>query len=124
MPEILGSKELRRTIRKLQTKSEIADNGSVIVGYTANYALHVHETFKPAPKATTIASVKGRQGKFLEQPARTMIKEFQQIIKRVAPKKGIISALLIVGLRLQRESQKLVPIDTGNLRASAFTRKE
>ena len=36
----------------------------------------------------------------------------------------LAQALLAAGLRLQRESQMLVPIDTGNLRASAFTRLE
>jgi len=33
-------------------------------------------------------------------------------------------ALYIVGLFLQRHAQLLVPVDTGNLRNSAFTRKE
>ena len=33
-------------------------------------------------------------------------------------------ALLQAGLRLQRESQLLVPVDTGALKASAFTRLE
>lgn len=30
-------------------------------------------------------------------------------------------ALLTAGLKLQRESQRLVPVNTGNLKASAFT---
>ena len=30
--------------------------------------------------------------------------------------------LVLAGLRLQRDSQKLVPVDTGNLKGSAFTR--
>lgn len=33
-------------------------------------------------------------------------------------------ALLLAGLRLQRESQLLCPVLTGNLRNSAFTRVE
>lgn len=33
-------------------------------------------------------------------------------------------ALYIGGLFLQRQSQEIVPIDTGNLRGSAFTRPE
>jgi hypothetical protein len=32
--------------------------------------------------------------------------------------------LLLGGLFLQRESMKLCPVEFGNLRASAFTRKE
>lgn len=37
---------------------------------------------------------------------------------------GVVSgqALKLAGLRLQRESQQLVPVDTGNLKASAYTR--
>ena len=33
-------------------------------------------------------------------------------------------ALLAAGLRLQRESQARVPVDSGNLKASAYTRLE
>jgi hypothetical protein len=38
--------------------------------------------------------------------------------------KGLERGLVKCGLLLQRTSQKIVPVDTGNLRASAFTRKE
>lgn len=34
-----------------------------------------------------------------------------------------VGGLLAAGLIIQRESQRLVPIKTGNLRASAYTRK-
>lgn len=37
---------------------------------------------------------------------------------------GVSRGLRLAGLHLQRESQKIVPIDTGNLRSSAFTRRE
>ena len=36
--------------------------------------------------------------------------------------KRVAGAIKLAGLILQRESQKLVPVDTGNLKASAFTR--
>lgn len=35
---------------------------------------------------------------------------------------GLARGLKIAGLRLQRESQKVVPIDTTNLKTTAFTR--
>jgi hypothetical protein len=34
------------------------------------------------------------------------------------------TALMVAGLYIQRESQKIVPVDTGFLRGSAFTRAE
>lgn len=41
-----------------------------------------------------------------------------------ASKKSLKRGLLLAGLFLQRESQKIVPIDTGVLRASANTRMD
>lgn len=38
--------------------------------------------------------------------------------------KGLVVGLKRGGLFLQRESQKVVPVDTGKLRASAYTRAE
>ena len=65
------------------------------------------------------------QAKFLEQPARELRGEMQRIIYRVCARgAGLIQALLMAGMFLQRESQKLVPVDTGNLKGSAFTEKE
>ncbi len=65
------------------------------------------------------------QAKFLEQPARELKREFSKIIVTACSRGAKLEqALLMAGLRLQRESQQLVPVDTGNLKASAFTRKE
>ncbi len=51
----------------------------------------------------------------------------KEILANLAKKDAILAAKLqlglkAAGLRLQRESQRLVPVDTGNLKASAFTR--
>lgn len=119
MPDITGLKELKRTLKQLKSKSKRRDDGSVIVGYTANYSLQVHENRKAQENREARNGV--GQWKFLEQPARTMQKEMAAIVAKTAGRIGIIKSLLIAGLRLQRESQKLVPIDTGNLKASAFT---
>lgn len=108
----------------------------VTVGYTANYALHVHENIEMKWRGLPrIVPSKGNywdgtggatgQAKFLEQPARELKSELSKTIV-LAVKNGasLMQALYLAGLRLQRESQLLVPVDTGNLKASAFTRKD
>lgn len=94
--------------------------GSVIVGYAGvNYALYVHEiqaTHKP-----------GKQWKYLEEPARNLNNNGQLgMVVAQAMRGGIKmeTALAIAGLRIQGASQKVVPVKTGNLKGSAFTRKE
>ena len=101
----------------LKFKAKEVENVSVIVGYTASYSVYVHENLA--------ATHTNGQAKFLEEPARTMAKELGQIVKD-AMAKGVSmgKALLMAGLRLQRESQLLCPVDTGNMKASAFTRME
>jgi len=67
----------------------------------------------------------GQQAKFLEQPYREMRPELVQAVIEARRKgAGIVQSLLFAGLRLQRASQKLVPVDTGNLKGSAFTERE
>lgn len=109
---------LRKADRKLQAdKARSGQGQSVVVGFTAAYALFVHENLEA--KHTV------GQAKFLEQPARTLRRELAQIISD-AVKKGrtLLQGLLLAGLRLQREAQNLAPVDTGALRNSAFTRVE
>lgn len=128
---------------------------SVAIGYTANYALYIHENQeihppgmllkgqpRPGSKTFTVQSGKnvgkmsnrtgyywdpqGRaQPKFLEGPFRTNRKKYGTIVMN-ALRKGMTmaQALLMAGLELQRDSMLLVPVDTGNLKASAFTRLE
>jgi len=111
---------LKQTLSKFLESPDAAKGESVIVGYTAAYALHVHEDLKMRHKA-------GRQAKYLEQPARELNNngELIRIITKAAQRGAKLQqALFMAGMRIQRDSQKLVPIDTGNLRGSAFTRKE
>ncbi len=114
MAKVEGIKELYKTIDRMVDKH--TGPKSVSVGYTVAYAMPVHENMT--------AYHKRGQAKFLEQPARTFRKVMQEIIIK-GLKRGLlmIDCLVLAGLRLQRESQKLVPIDTGALRNSAFTRK-
>jgi len=113
-------KRLQVKLNKLKRDSKSKSNVSVIVGYTANYALPVHENLTAQHK-------KGTQAKYLEQPFREMSNggDFTRIIARVTKRTGDLGkGLLTAGLALQRNSQQIVPVDTGFLRASAFTREE
>lgn len=100
------------TLRALAGKY---DGPSVTVGYTQAYAIYVHENLEAYHPVG--------QAKFLEQPAR-LLKEVLSDIVRKALSNGqtLVQGLLLAGLRLQRESQQLCPVDTGALKASAFTR--
>jgi hypothetical protein len=92
------------------------DDVSVMVGYTQEYSIFVHENLEAKHKP-------GKQAKFLEQPAREMKLELKEIInKALKAKKTLEQALLLAGLKLQAASQRIVPVDTGALKNSAFTR--
>ena len=102
------------TIANRAKKGDVA----VIVGYTQNYAVYVHEDLQAT-------HAPGKQAKYLEQPLVDNSKTLQTIIAEVFVRTDNMElSLLTAGMRLQRESQKIVPIDTGALRGSAFTRKE
>lgn len=117
MPAITNIKRLKTKLERLQDKYVGSETPSVVVGYTANYAIYVHE--RPARHAP------GKQMKFLEQPARQLSGELGNIITTaIEGGSKLLPALYLAGLRLQRDSQEIVPIDTGNLKGSAFTAKE
>ncbi len=109
--------KIKQALEKRAAKYSKENNPSVLVGYTQQYAIYVHENleaFHPVGQA-----------KFLEYPAKLLKEELGHIVQDNLKKGRTISqALLIAGLRLQRESQKLVPVDTGALKGSAFTRLE
>ncbi len=54
------------------------------------------------------------------------VKSLKTILRKKQKKyeKGVERGLKRAGLFLQRESQKIVPVDLGNLRATAFTRQK
>ena len=126
-------------VSKLESPNSIKGE-SVVVGYTAGYALYVHENeeiWPPGMRLKGLPRPKGKgkywdpqnkaQPKFLEHPARELNNsgELSRIVVE-AMRRGVKlqQALSLAALRIQRESQKLVPVDTGNLKASAFTQKE
>lgn len=113
MPKMEGIKQLKAQLKRLEGEARKKHEGSVIVGFTQNYAIYVHENLEAAHDPG--------QAKFLEQPAREKAKELGKIIATVAKRTGSVKkGLLLAGLRLQAEAQKLVPVDTGALKASGF----
>ncbi len=145
-----GFEELNRKLQALVAKAKQEGDPAVAVGFTAAYALYVHENMeiwppgmrlkglprgggtvkagkrKGQPKRGFYWDPQGKAGpKFLEGPAREMREVFARIIYEALSKgKTLSQALLLAGLRLQREAQLRVPVDTGSLKSSAFTRLE
>jgi hypothetical protein len=113
-----GSKAVANALKGKAQQSKKQHNVSVIVGYTQSYALKVHEDLMAVHP-------NGGQAKYLEQPARLFAKEIARMIRQLY-KKGVplSKSLVIGGMKIQRESQKLVPVQYGFLRASAFTKLE
>lgn len=137
MPRVEGIEAVQKALSaEIRVKLGLGNKQpSAIAGYTAAYAIHVHENvemkLKGVPRSTWDKTKKGvfwgpnGQAKFLEQPARELGPELARII-RTAVKNGapLGAGLLMAALRLLRESQEKVPIDTGNLKNSGFARKE
>lgn len=122
-----------RLVAKLRAKAAASikgDSGSVVVGYTAKYAVFVHENVeaknigKNVPRRSGLGTYWNPGGpKFLEGPARSLRNMLATItFNAVKGGKTLMQGLLLAGLKLQAESQKVVPVEYGLLRASAFTR--
>lgn len=146
MPDVTKITNLSSLIQKLRLKeasSKKLDNGTVVTGFNASYAVFVHEMI-PNTLGTGISRIGRRpdgskrtgkwwdpQGrgrpKYLEEPARELNNsgELARVVRESYNKQGsLLKALLQGGLRIQRESQKIVPVDLGNLKGSAFTEVE
>ncbi len=134
MSKVEGLKALTGKLQQLE-KSKKHKGGSVIVFYATNYAVYVHENLQAAHGKAYNAKHRGekkfksrgpkQQAKFLEGPARKYQDEIAADIVRAA-KKGVdlLDAIKVGGLRLQRESMKIVPVDQTHLKGSADTKIE
>lgn len=115
--EIKNLTSLVGKLRQMAAEANKDNNVSVITGYTAAYAVYVHENMEAVHPVG--------QAKFLEQPARTLRNVLAGIVVKILQAgRSMAMALLTAALHLQRESQKLAPIETGALKNSAFTRLE
>jgi hypothetical protein len=120
MAKLKGKDEVKAL---LASTSKRGRSCQVKVGYATSYAIYVHETPPPPPKGgerTAFHPV--GQWKYLEQPAREEQEAMAEIVARnLKNKESLVTAMLRSGQHLQRKSQELVPVDTGALRASAYT---
>lgn len=111
----------QRLVAKLRLRAARAQKDSkavVAVGYGAPYAIYVHEDL-------TMNHPNGGQAKYLEQAVRQQIDAIFSIVKRDLEKGNTMAqALLRAGIYLENESKKLVPVDTGELKRSAYTTLE
>lgn len=115
-----------RLISKLGSRQREAVRSAgkqVRVGYSAPYALWIHENLEIDHEAHGC----GGQAKFLEQPAREYRDEMASIVRKRVVARGdedvvaaAVAGMLEAGLRLKEVSQELVPVRTGFLRDSAF----
>jgi hypothetical protein len=108
-----GSAEVIASFQR-QTRNRLGQYGKVArmaVVYEAPYAIFVHEDME-TPHRTG-------QAKYLEQPARMFARSIGKFIRDLVRRKTSIGkALYQAGLILLKESQKLVPVDTGFLKSS------
>lgn len=116
MARIEGLDKVVAMLKARAAKASQDKKVSVSVGYTTEYALWVHEMTNIPHKPPGVA-------KFLETPARLMKDELATTIKTAIQQgKTVAQALLLAGLKLQGASQRICPVDTGALRASAYTK--
>jgi len=112
--ELLGKESL---FAKIKAKLKKYKGKAAVVGYSQSYAVKVHDDLE--------AFHSNGQALYLSQPAKLLRKDIADVItSRLKAGATIEQALLAGGMYLQGESQLLVPVKTGALRASAFTRLE
>lgn len=134
MAQVEGLTSLVATLREQRERAVRGGAAKVAVGFTAKSALYVHENMEPKtlgvgkPRPSGLGHYWGPADygpKFLENPMREMTGDgtFNMIlVQALRAGKTVAQGLLLVGLRLQREAQLRVPVEYGNLKASAFTR--
>jgi|HubBroStandDraft_1064217.scaffolds.fasta_scaffold131066_2 hypothetical protein len=120
MPKIEGLQNLLTKLSVREKRAAVEGKASVTVGFTQRYAVFVHEDMEAAHT--------NGQAKYLEQPARELSNSGElgrlvaETVERLKNKEGALEkGLVVAGLRIQREAQKLTPVDTGALKNSAFT---
>jgi hypothetical protein len=125
-----GAEEL---IAKIHDKRRQYGDATVIVGFSAKYAIYVHESIemklagKPRPNGQGLYwDPQGdAQPRFLSRAVRTLRSQLQPTIKKgLKDGKTLLQALMIHGLRVLRLAQTMTPVKTGALRASGFVRGE
>lgn len=119
---ITGIERLARKLKKMKSAYGLDKQPVARVFYTAPHSVMIHEDF-PTSRRPTQFQVGGP--KFLETPLRTKRGEMSKIIYETLKRRSLLSEALLKAARFLRlESQKVVPVDTGELRDSAGERLE
>lgn len=105
--KLSGMRKLGKEIKKIIRKTE---PGTVVVVYEAHYATLVHENVG--------FPYRNGQPKYLETVYFTRQSEISEIFERVSKKRGLFEGMRMAAKFVLEESQKLVPVDTGNLKNS------
>lgn len=101
-------RELQRRALLLEKTPRVAE-----VGYETRYAIYVHEDLT--------ANHPHGQAKFLEYPARVMVRALTETVAEgVERGLGFSVAMFKAAVRLLDASRPLVPVDTGMLKDSGF----
>ena len=117
MLQVQGIDKLKKDFKQSWLQF-LGQGQDVIVGFSQNYAVFVHENLEARHKT-------GKQAKYLTSALKKVWPAIPYIVRQITKKgQSISKGLLVAGLRIQREAQKVVPIDTGALRASAYTTYE
>lgn len=133
MARVEGLKKLVAALRDRAAKAIKDANVSVVVGFSGENAVRVHEMIPktrgqnvPRPSGLGVFWGPSQHGpKFLEAPARELGPELGKVVRGVVQKGGTLATgLVAAGMRLQAESERRVPVEHGDLRASAFTELE
>lgn len=101
------------TARKLTGKRD--SNLRLVVGFTAEHAIVVHEDLSAFHAIG--------QAKYLEQPMRENRAVYARIVRdKMKQGRSLRQAMLAAGYELLRDARALVPVDTGELKASGFVK--
>ncbi len=115
MPIILNLSKVKAWLLNKKNKEPYAKYS---VGYSADYATYVHENLQAYHEPPTRA-------KYLEEPVRRLRPQMSKIVKEhLANGKSMAFASRAVAELIKIESQAIVPVDTGALKASVFIKKE
>jgi len=113
--------DINKMIASLQGKSLKGRKVMAVrVGYTAPYAVYVHEDMMANHP-------NGGQAKYLSTPAASKRIQRQMrdaIARSVKAKNGLEEGVMRAGQILLAASRPLVPVDTGELRDSGFVKVE
>lgn len=131
--KIKGLNSVKKKL-ELELKKRKAETAQGIqVGYSAPYAIYVHEAVEMRlwgkPRKSGIGvywdPLGEAQAKFLETPARTKRKQLEAHMQTVAKNTNSVRrGMKAFGDLLLKESKKLVPVETGALRDSGYVRWE